>query len=108
MTLRRMVNLTFLIIGLYLLADLALSLHDATEVMPEYFTDGNTGLVVAVLVFTAPVSCLLLSALVTVKAHWAFIAVPVIHAIVVFPLAALPAVLLVYDHVRNAQNHEQE
>lgn len=108
MTLRRAVSVTYLIVGLYLLADLALSLHDAMEVMPEYFSDGNTGLVVAVLVYTAPVSCLLLSALVTVKAHWGIMAVPVIHTIVVFPLAALPAVLLVYDHVRNAPKHEQQ
>ena len=99
MNIRNVVVASYIVIGLFLAADIAWNWRDVAGALTDFLAAGIAGYAVVLIVGLAPVSSLVLAALVHSDAR-GFVMLPFLaHTIVAFPAAVLPAGLLFFHRI---------
>ena len=106
--LRNVVIAAYVAISAILLVEIALSWHALSATISEYLSTGAAGYVTAIIVFTAPVSSLVIAILVSSDASGLVMLPFVAHTIVAFPATTAPAILLLIYRMRSSVRHASD
>lgn len=84
-------------IAVFLVAEIALFWNDAVYALRDYLTGGGfAGVLAIALAYTTPLSSAAVAYIVYARLKGSWLFLPVAHTIIVFPLATLPALYLLW------------